>query len=124
MLQPLFRGNCLNWVLGHIVFRRAGVLTTLGEMLPWNEADAARYQRNADPVTNAEQALPLEQLLAALEESQSRLTAGFAHVSAEHLEARTGEETHAERLAFSNWHVTYHVGQLGLYGNLQGRTIR
>jgi len=41
LVQPPFRGNCLNWVLGHIVVSRATVLTTLGEIPPWSEAEAA-----------------------------------------------------------------------------------
>ena len=31
LLQPPFRGNCLNWVLGHIVVHRDKALVTLGE---------------------------------------------------------------------------------------------
>ena len=35
LLQPSFRGNCLNWILGHIVFSREPVLAFLGETVPW-----------------------------------------------------------------------------------------
>jgi uncharacterized damage-inducible protein DinB len=102
--------------------KSAEVLTFLGEALPWNETEFARYRRNADPITSAEQALPLAQLQAFLEESQARLLAGFARTPTESLEAPVdGEETWAERIAFSHWHETYHVGQLELLRQLAGK---
>jgi uncharacterized damage-inducible protein DinB len=121
-LQPPFRGNCLNWVLGHVVFSREAVLTELGEAFPWTEAEAARYMRNSEPVTSAEDALSLERLLSALEESQARILAGLKRVSDEDLEKPAGDdETVGEQIAFSHWHETYHVGQLELLRQLSGK---
>ncbi|MGO8950142.1 MAG: DinB family protein [Ktedonobacterales bacterium] len=121
LLQPPFRGNCLNWVLGHIVISRESVLTSLEEALPWNETDAARYGRNSDPIASAEQALPLAQLLDFLEESQTRVLAGLSRISAERLAAPVDDGTLAEQIAFSNWHETYHVGQLELLRQLASK---
>ena len=121
LVQPPFRGNCLNWVLGHIVVSRAETLTSLEEALPWNDTDAARYQRNSDPIGSAEQALPLAQLLDLLEQSQTRLLAGLSRISTERLAATGDDGTLAEQIAFSNWHETYHVGQLELLRQLAGK---
>jgi hypothetical protein len=121
LVQPPFRGNCLNWVLGHIVVSRTEALTILEETPPWSEGDAALYQRNSDPISSAEQALPLSQLQALLEESQTRLLAGLARATPEFMKEKLDEETRAERIAFSNWHETYHVGQLELLRQLAGK---
>jgi DinB superfamily len=121
LVQPPFRGNCLNWVLGHIVVSRGSVLTTLGEPLPWSEEEVARYERNSDPVTTADQALSLVQLQALLEDSQNRILAGLSRVTPDYLAEKLEEETRAERIAFSNWHETYHVGQLELLRQLAGK---
>jgi hypothetical protein len=121
-LQLPFRGNCLNWVLGHVVFNREAVLTRLGESLPWTEAEAARYRPDSEPVTGAEDALPLERLLSALEESQARITAGLKRVSDADLEKPAGDdETVGEMIAFSHWHETYHIGQLELLRQVAGK---
>jgi len=121
-LQPPFRGNCLNWVLGHIVFSREAVLTRLGESFPWTEAEAARYTRNSEPDTSTGDALPLERLLTALEASQERIVAGLKRVSDEDLQRPAGDdETIGEQIAFSHWHETYHVGQLELLRQLAGK---
>jgi uncharacterized damage-inducible protein DinB len=123
LVQPPFRGNCLNWVLGHIVVSREEALTILGEDLPWDESVASRYQRNSDPITSAEQAFPLAQLRALLDESQSRILAGLARLSPERMDIRETEDTDSigERLTFANWHETYHVGQLELLRQLAGK---
>ena len=121
-LQPPFRGNCLNWVLGHIVFSREAALTRLGEAFPWTEAEAVRYTRNSEPVTSATDALSLERLLTALEESQARILAGLKRVSDAELAKPAGDdETVGEQITFSHWHETYHLGQLELLRQLAGK---
>lgn len=121
LLQLPFRGNCLNWVLGHIVFSRGSVLTLLGENAPWTTEESDRYIRNSEPVTNEKDALPLEQLLNALEESQARILSRLREVSAEKLATVNDDETVAERIAFLQWHETYHVGQLEPLRQLAGK---
>jgi DinB superfamily len=123
LVQPPYRGNCLNWVLGHIIVSREEALTILGEGLPWDESVASRYQRNSDPITSAEQALPFPQLRALLDESQSRILAGLARLSPERMDVREGDDTDSigERLTFANWHETYHVGQLEFLRQLAGK---
>jgi DinB superfamily len=121
LLQPPFRGNCLNWVLGHIVFGRESVLKLLGEDLPWTETEIASYRSNTEPITNAEQALPLEMLLGKLEESHKRILTGLKRITPDKWEAPINDETVAEKIAFSHWHETYHVGQLELLRQLAGK---
>src|SRR5262245_30389651 len=67
------RGNCLYWVIGHIVEGRDDVLEVLGE--PRAAATTVeRYQRGSEPVTGTEATvLPLAQLLDLLEKSQERI---------------------------------------------------
>jgi hypothetical protein len=119
--QPPFRGNCLNWVLGHMVFSRGGVLKLLDEDLPWTENEAARYIRNSEPITGEENALPLEQLLDYLDQSQARILAGLQWVSAERMETVVDDQTVGERMTFSQWHETYHLGQLEPLRQLAGK---
>jgi uncharacterized damage-inducible protein DinB len=79
------------------------------------------YQRNSDPITDGEQALPLSQLQNLLEESQSRILAGLARATPEFLEAQLDEDSRAEHITFSIWHETYHVGQLELLRQVSGK---
>ena len=124
LLQPPFRGNCLNWVLGHIVEGRNRALVALGEQPVWSEAETARYQRGAAPITRDEQARPLEQLLRDLDESQDRIAAALAHLTPEALAQPVPGDQRERSLgayvAALHWHETYHTGQLELQRQLAG----
>ena len=125
LIQPSFRGNCLNWVLGHILVGRSQVLELLGESPIWDEAEAARYRSGSDPVTAEEQALSLEQLLADLDRSQERISAALASVSpallAEPEGSSESNQSRGQAVAFLHWHETYHTGQLELLRQLAGK---
>jgi hypothetical protein len=124
ILQPPFRGNCFNWVLGHIIESRNEVLTLLKEVPALTEAEASLYQSGSEPITNGQAAVPLERLLAALDDSQARITAALPQVSPETLAAIYNQErqqTVGDRIAGLHWHETYHTGQLELLRQLAGK---
>ena len=125
LLQPPFRGNCLNWVLGHILVGRNQVLGLLDAPQVWGEADEARYRSGSEPVTAEEQALSLEQLLADLDRSQERITAALESVLpaslAAPVESSESERSRGQEVAFLHWHETYHTGLLELLRQLAGK---
>jgi uncharacterized damage-inducible protein DinB len=125
LLQPPFSGNCLNWVLGHIIAGRNSILTALGESPIWNEEELTLYKRDSEPIITAEQAQPLEKLLSDLDQTQSGIIAALEQVSGEALEkpfeSDPNRRTVGQRVAFLHWHETYHTGQLELLRQLAGK---
>ena len=121
VLQLPFRGNCLNWVLGHIVVNRNVALTILGEGTAWSDEESVRYATDSDPIAGARDALRLERIVSDLDRAQERLDAAFRNVSPERWEARAGEQTVGERLAGLLWHETYHTGQTEYLRQLAGK---
>jgi hypothetical protein len=125
LLQLPFRGNCLNWVLGHILTGRDTALELLGQSPLLMEEEASRYRRGSDPLTSSEQALPLERLLGDLEQSQQRIESALQRISPEELdrviEFRGSERTVGQALDGLHWHETYHAGQLELLRQLAGK---
>ena len=125
LIQPPFRGNCLNWVLGHILAGRNQVLELLGKPQFWGEAEAARYRSGSDPVTAEDQALSLERLLADLDRSQEQIAAALESCSPALLAEPVGEseadQSRGQAVAFLHWHETYHTGQLELLRQLAGK---
>ncbi len=122
--QLPFRGNCLNWVLGHMLVSRNDILGWLGQELAGG-LRADRYRRESDPVTGqAEDILPLDELLALLATSQERLTAAMAQLTEADLnrEVMLGGRSSPlrNRLFFLYFHDTYHVGQTELLRQLAG----
>lgn len=124
LIQPPDGGNCLNWLLGHIIVSRRTALNLLGLEPLAGDADYERYTRNSEPLTLAEQALPLARLLVDFGETQTRMLARLAELAEDDLAAiPPGQDrTVAEQLSLLSWHETYHVGQLEQLRRLAGKT--
>jgi uncharacterized damage-inducible protein DinB len=126
LLQLPFRGNCLNWVLGHMADNRNTMLRLLGEESILSEAHAARYGYGSEPVCgDGDDILTLEQLLAAMEQSQSALAARLETITPEELareeQSFLGTTTLGQLIFFLFWHETYHVGQPEYLRQLAGK---
>lgn len=124
LLQPAGRGNCLNWVLGHMLTNRDAILGWLGQASVGGER-AARYQRESDPVAGpADDVLPLDELLVLLAVSQEKLAGALAALTEDDLdrEVLLGARTAPlrNRLFFLYFHDTYHLGQTELLRQLTG----
>lgn len=124
LIQLPFRGNCLNWVLGHILVSRENALKLLGMEGTWTEDEIARYKFDSEPITSADDPaiLPLERLLADIERTQKQFEEGFAEISDQQMaEKDERDRTVAERLLFLAWHEGYHVGQTEYLRQLAGK---
>jgi len=126
LLQPPFRGNCLNWVLGHMAGTRNTMLSFLGEEAILSEAHVKRYGYGSEPVCgDAGDILTLEQLLAVLEQGQSALAAKLQKTTADEfageVESFLGTTTLGQLIFFLYWHESYHVGQTEVLRQLAGK---
>ena len=125
LLQPPFRGNCMNWVLGHLAENRNGILKTLGQAPIMTELEAKRYGYGSEPVIcEGEGVLKLDDLLARLERAQGMIATGLRAITPEALAVEVQfagrTMTVAGRIFFEYFHETYHVGQLELLRQLAG----
>ncbi|MCP4538817.1 MAG: DinB family protein [Chloroflexi bacterium] len=125
LLQLPFRGNCLNWVLGHIVAGRNSILGLLGDSPIWGEEEQAPYRRGSEPITCDKNVHSLEELLNDFHRSQTLLVAALEHIPQEKLEkiieTFRGEKSLGDHVAFLQWHEAYHIGQLELLRQLAGK---
>jgi uncharacterized damage-inducible protein DinB len=122
--QLPFRGNCLNWVLGHMLTSRDDILVWLGEA-PVGGERASRYRRESDPVVGeGEGVMQLAELLPLLQASQEKMAAALARVTDEDLQREVLLGSRAaplgRRLFFLYFHDTYHTGQTELLRQLTG----
>ena len=126
LLQLPFRGNCLNWVLGHMADNRNTMLLFLGEEAILSEAHVKRYEFNSEPVCgDAGDILTLEQLLMVLEQGQSALTARLQKMTIEELarevQSFLGTTTLGQLIFYLYWHESYHAGQTEALRQLAGK---
>jgi hypothetical protein len=124
LLQLPFRGNCLNWVLGHLALHRDKMLVLTGRESLLDEGEYEPYRRGSAPILSGEGAVRLEALLGALALLAERLEVGLERCSPGAL-AEVIDEKHGftlgDRLEFLLWHETYHLGQLEYLRQLAGK---
>lgn len=126
LIQPQGGGNCLNWVVGHIVATRNHVLGLLGKEPIWPAEKAERYRRGGEPITAEEDAvIPFDEMLADFDTSHEAIVAGLGEISDEELDVLVPwfgqDQPKAVALAGLVFHETYHLGQTGLLRRLVGR---
>ena len=116
MLQLPFPANCMNWILGHILVYREQYLGVIDGVSRPDEGEFALYGFGSEPMTDPDKAIPLETLLARLDEASERVVAALEKMPASRLEEMLDEErgvTVAQRLHFYLvFHEAFHVGQL------------
>ncbi len=124
LLQLPFRGNCANWVLGHIVSSRSSMLHAISGKSYWGEEENGLYKFGSEPITDGEKALSLEQLRAHLSASAESLKTAVKEASREQMETIWNEKqqsTVLDFLLFMVWHESYHAGQLEYLRQLAGK---
>jgi len=125
LLQPPVPGNCMNWVLGHIVDNRDTVLEQLGQPPLMGEQQRKRYGYGSEPVcADGEDVIKLEELLRMLQSSQETIAAVLGRITAEDLAKEVksfyGNTSLGSFLFFLCWHETYHLGQTEILRQLAG----
>ena len=129
LLALPFRGNRLNWVLGHLAEHRDWMLRALDLKTLMPAQEAMRYRRGSDPLTDDHDAVQLDTLMGYLQRSKECLISKLSEVSTDFLSEKpdTGllletqrERTRLQRLQGLIWHETYHVGQLEFLRQLAG----
>ena len=124
--RPDAGGNSINWIVGHIVGGRSGVLAALGAQPPVARERLAQYARGSSG--EVENPLRFEELLELFDRTQAPLVAALRSVGDEKLTAKSpmrspagDDATFAQALAAMTLHECYHAGQLGFARRLVGK---
>ncbi len=127
LVQPQPAGNCLNWVVGHLLSTWNATLGVLGQE-PVLPDRLQRYQRGSETLRDPAEALPLNHLLAAWDDACARADAGLAAFPAERLDEpapfsprKDPNETMRSLLTLLIFHQAYHTGQASLLRRIAGK---
>ena len=128
LIQPHPGGNCLNWVLGHLLSIYNQLLPLLGQQPATDPATIERYKRGSPPITRPEDARRFDELLAEWDETVKRVDAGIAALTPEQLERpapagpplEPGDKVR-DVLSVVLFHQGYHAGQTGVLRRLVGK---
>lgn len=122
MKQLPFPGNCMNWNLGHILVYRMQYLGVIDGVSKPDPAEFAIYGGGSQPLTDSAKAIPLETLLARLQDATAQVTAALQAMPAERLgeiyDAERGMTVDDRLNFYLIFHESYHAGQLELLEEL------
>ncbi|MGZ4825634.1 MAG: DinB family protein [Terriglobales bacterium] len=129
LVQPPGAGNCLNWVLGHIVVARNTILTLAGVTPMVGDDVAAHYRRGSEPLQPGDKVPDLDTLRGLLRDAQYQLVPVLAALSDDALAQPVPEQLRqppltgsvADALIRLHYHEGYHNGQIGLLRRLVGK---
>ena len=85
LIQPQPAGNCLNWVIGHLVFAYELIFPLLGKPV-MGEGRLKPYARHSSPLKDSAEAVPLQELLVAFDKASERVDAGLAGLATKKLD--------------------------------------
>jgi len=119
---PPAGGNCMNWVLGHIVASRNGVLLALGEKPVWTAERFDHYKRGSDGLADRAKAIRFDAILADFNASQKTIESALGRISDADLAASLAQEDIPKNVATLHFHESYHTGQLGILRRFLGKT--
>jgi uncharacterized damage-inducible protein DinB len=128
LVEPRPGGNCLNWVLGHLLWAYEGALSLLGERTVLEKGALERFARGAPPLRDASEAMELDKLLAAWDEATRRVDVGLARLTREDLDrpapfspGNDPHETVRSLLSTIFFHQGYHAGQTAVLRRIAGK---
>lgn len=121
-------GNCMNWIVGHIVSSRNGILAQLG-LPPIRPAEQmTHYVRGSARLTAGDDAIAFDELLSDFDKAQDKIVDALERTKPEQLAAPLPADANpfqvdnvGEMLATLAFHENYHVGQLGVVRRLIGK---
>jgi uncharacterized damage-inducible protein DinB len=128
LAQPEPGGNCLNWVVGHLMDTWDLLLPLVGQQPVLGREALVRYKRGSSELQDSADALPLNDLLSACDEAGRRMEEGLATLTPEKLDApapfsprKKADETVCSLLSLVIFHQAYHTGQTGLLRRIAGK---
>jgi uncharacterized damage-inducible protein DinB len=128
LIQPQAAGNCLNWVVGHLLAVYHNALPLLGQEPVIAPNVIQRYNRGSAPLLNDAEALDISELMTAWDECCKRVDAGLAGLSDDTLAepapmspTNNPDETIGSLLSTVCWHQAYHAGQTGILRRVAGK---
>lgn len=128
LVQPRPAGNCMNWVVGHLLSVYDAILPILGQEPVLGKESLARYARGSAPLRDPTEALEFEHLLSSWDTACDRVDAGLTSLTSTVLDAsapmspsKNPNETVRSLLATVFFHQAYHAGQMGMLRRIAGK---
>ncbi len=112
--SPEGGGNCINWIVGHIIVTRDALLEFLGLDRMCDEKLTQLYIQGAEPI-GPDTAEDVEKLMNIFKQSQVKINKALEQKDYKDVLEMTKE------LAGFGFHEAYHIGQTGILRRILGK---
>ncbi|MDQ0594882.1 hypothetical protein QFZ37_003251 [Chryseobacterium ginsenosidimutans] len=113
MIFPNNEANCMNWILGHLIYIRNAFLNVLGEESVWNNEKFSCYNRGEIPLNRKNEFISFEELKAYLQETQNKLESKLNSLE-------SIDPVIINDISGLTLHEIYHSGQFGYLRRILG----
>lgn len=125
-IQPAPGGNCMHWVLGHLLDSQVTLLESLGVESPVSKNALERYTRESEPIRTSEPGLfTLVELLERLDLVHDGIKAILGQMKEEDFKVNvpfgSKKSPRGWVVFFLHFHYSYHIGQLEYLRQLAGK---
>ncbi|AZA76949.1 hypothetical protein EG347_05225 [Chryseobacterium sp. G0186] len=114
MIFPNDEANCMNWILGHMIYIRNAFLNILGEESIWNNEQFSCYNRGEIAWNRKAEFVSFEELKSYFKQSQEKLQAKLNSME-------SFNPDNIKDISTLCLHEIYHSGQLGYLRRILGR---
>ena len=114
LIFPQNEANCVNWILGHLIYSRNLILNILGEKSVWDNDQFYFYGRYVNALQVQQKFINFELLKQYFRQTQSILSNGLNDLQTDEIEV-------VKKIFFLSLHESYHCGQLGYARRLLGK---
>lgn len=106
--------NCMNWILGHLIYIRNPLLNILGEDSVWDSERFSFYNRGEIALDHQDKLISFEDLKSYLKQSQDKLEAKLNTL-------KSFKPEMVKDISTLSLHEIYHSGQLGYLRRILGK---
>lgn len=114
MIFPNGDANCMNWILGHLIYIRNAFLNVLNEQSVWDQEKFSCYNRGEIPLNRKDEFVSFEELKNYLEKTQVRLEDKLVHLE-------SIDDAIINDVSGLCLHEIYHSGQFGYLRRILGK---
>jgi len=111
---PEGEANCMNWILGHLIYIRNTFLNILGEDSVWDDDKFSCYNRGENPLDKKYELVSFEELKSYLKKSQSKFETKLNSLESIDFEI-------VNDISGLCLHEIYHSGQFGYLRRMLGK---
>ena len=130
LFQPKEKGNCINWIAGHILSSRGGLLQMLGEQAFLSDEEKTPYSRGSAGIKSGDTCCTIERIVEGIQTTGPLIVSKLKKTPDSELYEELDPSSFPVPVEYPSkgtlisillFHEGYHNGQIGLIRRVLGK---